>query len=147
MPVDSTHSFVEALVISMSGCGVGYSVERQYVEQFPRIRRQTVAAPRIHVIEDSSEGWGQLFRLGITTWFEGADIKFDYSEVRPAAPYSSRGGAPGSEPLRQMFVRPDTDFGATRGFSAAAGCSRHYVCHWWGRCLRSAPHRHDLPFR
>ncbi len=37
MPVDSIDSFVEALIISMSGCGVGYSVERQYVEQFPRI--------------------------------------------------------------------------------------------------------------
>ncbi len=41
MPVDSIDSFVEALIISMSGCGVGYSVERRYVEQFPRIARQS----------------------------------------------------------------------------------------------------------
>jgi len=40
LPADSIDSFVESLIISMSGCGVGFSVERQYVEQFPRIRRQ-----------------------------------------------------------------------------------------------------------
>ena len=31
MAVDSLDAFVEALIISMSGCGVGYSVERHYV--------------------------------------------------------------------------------------------------------------------
>ena len=41
MPVDSIDSFVEALIISMSGCGVGYSVEHRYVEKFPRIARQS----------------------------------------------------------------------------------------------------------
>src|SRR5207247_3677836 len=40
MPVESVDSFVEALIISMSGCGVGYSVERKYVENFPRVKRQ-----------------------------------------------------------------------------------------------------------
>ena len=42
-PVESIDSFVEALIISMSGCGVGYSVEHRYVENFPRIRRHTGA--------------------------------------------------------------------------------------------------------
>ena len=40
MPVDSVDSFVEAMIISMSGCGVGYSVEAEYIEKLPRIRRQ-----------------------------------------------------------------------------------------------------------
>ena len=126
MPVDSTDSFVEALVISMSGCGVGYSVERQYVEQFPRIRRQTAAAPRIHVIEDSSEGWAEAVRLGITTWFEGADIKFDYSEVRPAgAPLRIKGGrASGPEPLRQML-----EFARTRILARQGGFLRPLDAH------------------
>ena len=38
-PVESIDSFCEALLISMSGCGVGYSVESKYVESFPRIKR------------------------------------------------------------------------------------------------------------
>jgi ribonucleotide reductase alpha subunit len=111
MPVDSIDSFVEALIISMSGCGVGYSVERQYTEQFPRIKRQSAAAPIAYMVEDSSEGWAEAVRLGINTWFEGGDIRFDYSEVRPAgAPLRIKGGrASGPEPLRLML-----DFARTR---------------------------------
>jgi ribonucleoside-diphosphate reductase alpha chain len=57
-PVESIDSFVEALIISMAGCGVGYSVESKYVENFPRIKRQTGAAPLHYVVEDSGEGLG-----------------------------------------------------------------------------------------
>ncbi|MEI2609692.1 MAG: ATP cone domain-containing protein [Candidatus Promineifilaceae bacterium] len=117
MPVDSIDSFVEALIISMSGCGVGYSVERQYVEQFPRIKRQTGAASIHYVITDSSEGWAEAVRLGITTWFEGGDVKFDYSDVRPAGvPLRIKGGrASGPEPLRQMLEFARTRITARQG--------------------------------
>jgi len=105
MPVDCTDAFVEALIISMSGCGVGYSVESRYLEKFPRIKRQSGAAPRTFVVPDSSEGWAESVRVGLETWFEGDDIVFDFSEVRPAgAPLYTKGGrASGPEPLRQML--------------------------------------------
>jgi ribonucleoside-diphosphate reductase alpha chain len=105
MPVDSLDSFVEALIISMSGCGVGFSVESRYVENFPRIRRQSAAAPKTLVIDDSSEGWAQALRIGLQTWFDGGDIHFDYSQLRPAgAPLKTKGGrASGPEPLRKML--------------------------------------------
>ena len=104
-PVDSIDAFVEALLISMSGCGVGYSVESRYVENFPRVRRQTGAAPKSYVVEDSAEGWGHALRTGLETWFEGGDVRFDLSEVRPAgAPLRTKGGrASGPEPLRAML--------------------------------------------
>jgi ribonucleoside-triphosphate reductase (thioredoxin) len=105
MPVDSVDSFVEALIISMSGCGVGFSVERQYVEQFPRIARQSGRPATTFVVADSSEGWAEAVRVGLTAWFNGEDVKFDYSEVRPAgAPLRVKGGrASGPEPLRKML--------------------------------------------
>lgn len=105
MPVDSIDSFVEALIISMSGCGVGYSVESRYVEQFPRIRRQKRNLPKTFVIPDSSEGWAQAVRIGLEAWFNGEDVVFDYSQVRPAgAPLRVKGGrASGPEPLRKML--------------------------------------------
>lgn len=105
LPVDSLDSFVEALIISMSGCGVGYSVERQYIEKMPRIKRQTGRKQPKFVIPDTSEGWAEALRLGLETWFNGEDIEFDYSEVRPAgAPLKIKGGrASGPEPLRKMF--------------------------------------------
>ena len=105
MPVESTDAFVEALIISMSGCGVGYSVESRYIENFPRIKRQTGHAPIQFVVPDSSEGWSDAVRIGIETWFEGGDVQFDFSEVRPAgAPLYTKGGrASGPAPLRQML--------------------------------------------
>lgn len=109
MPADSLDAFVEALIISMSGCGVGYSVERKYVEQLPRVLRQSGEPPLHFQVPDSAEGWAEAVRLGLETWFDGRDIEFDYSLVRPAgAPLITKGGrASGPEPLRKMlnFVR------------------------------------------
>jgi ribonucleoside-diphosphate reductase alpha chain len=103
--VESIDSFVEALIISMSGCGVGFSVESKYIENFPRVRRQSGHAPRAHVVEDSAEGWADALRFGLETWFDGGDVQFDYSLVRPAGmPLKIKGGrASGPEPLRKML--------------------------------------------
>jgi ribonucleoside-triphosphate reductase (thioredoxin) len=105
MPVDSIDSFVEALIISMSGCGVGFSVERRYVENFPRIQRQTSSSPIKFVVPDSAEGWAEALRLGLEKWFSGSDVIFDYSQVRPGGmPLITKGGrASGPEPLRKML--------------------------------------------
>ena len=126
MPVDSIDSFVEALIISMSGCGVGFSVERQYVEKFPRIARQKGNPAKTFVVPDSSEGWAQAVRVGIEAWFAGEDVKFDYSEVRLAgAALRVKGGrASGPEPLRKML-----DFTRTRLFSRQGSFLRPLDAH------------------
>ncbi|EKD53023.1 MAG: hypothetical protein ACD_61C00181G0002 [uncultured bacterium] len=108
-PVDSVDSFVEALIISMNGCGVGFSVENRYVENLPRVKRQDGLETKQMLIEDSTEGWAEALRTGLQTWFDGGDIKFDYSALRPAgAILRTKGGrSSGPEPLRRMmeFVR------------------------------------------
>ncbi len=126
MPVDSIDSFVEALIISMSGCGVGFSVERQYVEKFPRIARQKGNPPKTFIVQDSSEGWAEAVRIGVSTWFAGEDVVFDYSEVRPVgAPLRVKGGrASGPEPLRKML-----DFARTRILSRQGGFLRPLDAH------------------
>lgn len=105
LPVDSMDSFVEALIISMSGCGVGYSVEAEYVERLPRIKRQRDEQPIHYVIEDSTEGWSDALRTGLDAWFNGRDIHFNYSLIREAgAVLRIKGGrASGPEPLRKML--------------------------------------------
>ncbi len=105
LPVDSIDSFVEALIISMSGCGVGFSVEHKYIEQFPRVKRQSGAPATQYVVEDSAEGWADALRFGLQTWFDGNDVSFDLSQLRPAgAPLRIKGGrASGPEPFRQML--------------------------------------------
>ncbi len=104
-PVDSLDAFVEAMIISMNGCGVGYSVESQYVENLPRVKRQSGAEAKTMVIEDTTEGWAMAMRTGLTTWFEGGDIKFDFSLLRPAgAILMTKGGrSSGPEPLKRAL--------------------------------------------
>jgi len=109
LPVSDIDCFVEALIVSMCGCGVGYSVERKYVEQFPRIARQNNFRPIKYVIEDTSEGWANALRVGLNAWFDGRDMDFDFSHLRPSgAPLRTKGGrASGPDPLRLMldFIR------------------------------------------
>jgi ribonucleoside-triphosphate reductase (thioredoxin) len=104
-PVESIDSFVEALIISMAGCGVGFSVESKYVENFARIKRQTGKVATPYTVVDSAEGWADALRFGLETWFEGGDVRFDLSELRPAgAPLKTKGGrASGPEPFRTML--------------------------------------------
>ncbi len=72
--MESIDSFVEALLISMAGCGVGFSVESRYVENFPRIQRQRGLDPLRLVIEDSAQGWGRALRASLECWFDGRDV-------------------------------------------------------------------------
>ncbi|MBI3888056.1 recombinase [Candidatus Microgenomates bacterium] len=93
VPVDSIDAFVEALIISMSGCGVGFSVESKYVENLPRVKRQIGGVPIKYTIPDTTEGWADAVRLGLSIWFDGGDVQFDYSQLRPAGvPLKIKGG-------------------------------------------------------
>lgn len=105
LPVMDVQSFVESMLISMAGCGVGFSVERKYVEQYPRVKRQTGRHLGTHTIVDTTEGWGETVRTGVTAWMTGKDIDFDASGVRPAGSVlKTKGGrASGPEPLIEML--------------------------------------------
>ena len=105
MPVDSIDSFVEALLISMAGCGVGFSVEQNYVSKLPTVQLQNYQFTDRWIIEDSAEGWGAALRHGLETWFSGSDVSFDYQLIREAgAPLRTKGGrASGPEPLRLLL--------------------------------------------
>lgn len=107
LPIDSIDSFVEELIIAMAGCGVGFSVERQHVSKLPKVKKQIGLNGHtpIHVVEDSTEGWAEALRLGLEAWFEGKDVKYDYSLIRPAgAPLKIKGGrASGPDPLKSLL--------------------------------------------
>lgn len=107
--VDSIDAFVEALIISMAGCGVGYSVESRFVDRLPEIKPWAKYGRTDFWIEDSTEGWAAALRYGLESWFGGYDVTFHYDGIRPAGSVlKTKGGrASGPGPLRQMltFIR------------------------------------------
>ncbi|MFZ2500806.1 MAG: ATP cone domain-containing protein [Minisyncoccia bacterium] len=98
--------FAEIMYLSMQGCGVGFAVESQNVEQLPQIMKQLGKKLPIHTIVDSKEGWCDALTLGMKTWYGGKDIAFDFSQIRPAgARLKTMGGkASGPEPLRSLLA-------------------------------------------
>jgi len=103
-PLDSLKSFSELLYILMMGTGIGFSVERQFVDRLPVVAPLTGESV-IHVIPDSTAGWADAFHFGLTNWFRGRKVEFDYSKIRPAgAPLKIKGGrASGPGPLKRLF--------------------------------------------
>lgn len=101
----SFQDFAEIMYISMCGTGVGWSVESENIQALPQIQKQTNKKVETYLIPDSKEGWADAFALGMKTWFEGGDINFDYSLIRPAgARLKTMGGkSSGPEPLRSLI--------------------------------------------
>ena len=98
--------FAEIMYLSMQGCGVGFAVESQNVEQLPQIMKQSGTKLETYVIPDSKEGWCDALTLGLKTWYAGKDITFDFSQIRPAgARLKVMGGkASGPEPLQSLLA-------------------------------------------
>jgi ribonucleoside-diphosphate reductase alpha chain len=103
--VDDPRAFDEAMYISMCGTGVGFSVERQYVNQMPIVAENFYPTDTIIKVKDSKIGWANAFRQLIALLYGGSIPKWDTSAVRPAgAILKTFGGrASGPEPLEQLF--------------------------------------------
>ncbi len=102
--------FAEIMYISMCGTGVGFSVESKNIQKLPQVAQQTGTLLPAYTIRDDKEGWADALAFGMKTWFEGNDVKFDSSHLRPAgARLKTMGGrASGPEPLERLL-------GFTRG--------------------------------
>ncbi len=98
--------FAEIMYLSMSGTGVGYSVESTNVQVLPQIHYQSGEILATHIVTDSKEGWGDALTAGLKAWYGGKDISFDYAEIRPVGTrLKTMGGkASGPDPLRQLIT-------------------------------------------
>lgn len=97
--------FGEVLYLSACGCGVGFAAESKNIEQLPQVKAQTGVMLKTFIIEDSKEGWADAVVHGMKTWYDGKDVQFDYSLIRPAGTrLKTMGGkASGPEPLRSLL--------------------------------------------
>jgi ribonucleoside-diphosphate reductase alpha chain len=105
LPINSIRSFSELLYILMCGTGAGFSVEQENIKYLPVVKHPTSQRRDDYIIEDSREGWAKAFQFGLETWFNGEDVRFDYSRLRPyGAPLKTMGGrSSGPEPLEALM--------------------------------------------
>ena len=105
LPVDDPKAFDEAMYILMCGTGVGFSVERQYIQKLPEVPDQLFDSDTTIVVKDSKEGWSKAFRQVISLLYAGEIPKWDVSRVRPAGERLKTfgGRASGPEPLEDLF--------------------------------------------
>lgn len=105
LPVDDVKAFDEAMHILMCGTGVGFSVERQYINQLPEIPEKLYNSDTIISVKDSKEGWSKSLRMMLALLYSGEIPKLDTSKLRPSgAPLKTFGGrSSGPEPLEDLF--------------------------------------------
>jgi len=103
--VDSLRAFDELLYVLMNGTGVGFSVERQYVQNLPIVNEEFYDTDTVIMVSDSKLGWAKAFRELIHLLVAGQIPKWNLSRVRSAgAPLKTFGGrASGPEPLDDLF--------------------------------------------
>lgn len=125
-PINHPRCFDEILYILMNGVGVGFSVERDEVNQLPIVNEHFEDSTTTIIVEDSKAGWARALRELIALLYQGQKPKWDVSKIRPAGSRLKTfgGRASGPAPLEDLFVF------TTRLFENAAGRKLYALeCH------------------
>ena len=110
LPIDHVDSFSECMFLLLSGCGVGYSVQKHHIKSLPEVVKPFEVRTRRFVIGDSIEGWSDAVKVLIKSYLgskRSSKVKFDYSDIRPkgARLVTSGGKAPGPQPLKECLLK------------------------------------------
>jgi len=131
LPVDNPKSFDEILYILMNGTGVGFSVERQYVNELPTIPDQEFEhTDDVISIADSKEGWTRAFKDLISYLYSSRIPKIDASKVRPSGSRLKTfgGRASGPQPLIDLFDFTIRKFNEAKGRKLSSIECHDIVC-------------------
>ncbi len=107
LPIDDWRAFSEVMFLLLSGCGVGYSVQKYHIEKLPDIRISKKT--RRYLVGDSIEGWADSVKVLLKSYFgiTAARPVFDFRDIRPkgAELITVGGKAPGPEPLKECLFQ------------------------------------------
>jgi ribonucleoside-triphosphate reductase len=103
--INRVRAFDEILYVLMCGTGVGFSVEREFVDKLPTIAEEFSDTDTTIIVADSKQGWAKAYRELVSLLIVGQIPKWDVSKVRPAgARLKVFGGrASGPRPLEDLF--------------------------------------------
>ena len=131
IPIDNPKAFDEVLYILMNGTGVGFSVERQYIDKLPTIPdREFEKTDDVVAVNDSKEGWARAFKDLISYLYTCRIPKININKVRPAgARLKTFGGrASGPQPLVNLFDFTIDKFKNARGRKLSSMECHDIVC-------------------
>tara|TARA_R110000824_G_scaffold308680_1_gene496118 strand:- start:423 stop:2285 length:1863 start_codon:yes stop_codon:yes gene_type:complete len=107
LPIEDYRAFSETMFLLLSGCGVGYSVQKHHIEKLPEIKIPTKT--RRFLVGDSIEGWADAVKVLCKSYFgiSNSRPKFDFRDIRPkgAELITVGGKAPGPEPLKECLFQ------------------------------------------
>jgi ribonucleoside-triphosphate reductase len=105
LATDHVRSFDECLYVLLCGTGVGFSVERQYINKLPEIAEEFHQTDTTIIVQDSKIGWAKALKELVSLLYQGLIPNTDYTKIRPAgARLKIFGGrASGPEPLERLF--------------------------------------------
>jgi len=103
--IDSPRSFDELMYVLMCGTGVGFSVERNFINKLPEIAESFHKTDSLIVVSDSKIGWASAFRELIAMLYAGKIPQWDVSRVRGSGERLKTfgGRASGPDPLVDLF--------------------------------------------
>ena len=104
-PINDVEVFSEIMFLLLSGCGVGYSVQKHDVDKLPEILGPSNKTRRFLVTDDII-GWANAVRVLVKSYFYSKPLPdFDYRDIRPKGTLlkTSGGAAPGSQPLKDAI--------------------------------------------
>ena len=103
--VDTPRAFDETLYILMCGTGVGFSVERQYINKLPDLPEELHPTDTIIKVADSKIGWAKAYKELMSLLYAGHIPQWDLSNIRPqGARLKTFGGrASGPAPLDDLM--------------------------------------------
>lgn len=105
MTIPKNHNYVLANGNVVHNTGVGFSVEREFVNKLPTIAEEFSHSDTTIVVQDSKAGWARAFKELLSLLVGGQIPRWDLSKVRAAgARLKTFGGrASGPEPLDDLF--------------------------------------------
>lgn len=104
--ISELRDFVDLFYLLLCGCGVGFSVRRNFISKLPKMVARS-GKTVVFKPEDSIEGWADCIKALMDAYFvSGDDVEFDLSAIRPKGSLikSSMMPAPGPEPLNEALV-------------------------------------------
>lgn len=134
--MDNQVAFDEIMYVLMNGTGVGFSVEKHFIDKLPafepwskpmkyylRGEQEDDLGRDFLEIPDDKEGWSLAFRHLLESLYEGKEAAFDFSMIRPeGTPLRTFGGrASGPKPLLRLFKFTEEIFANARKRAARDG--------------------------